>query len=225
MTTYTVIPDSDIDPESPLTTGLMTLLRDNPIAISEGASGAPIVKGVAGGSVVLLASKVASNSAQLDFTEFNNTLFDAYLFLLAAIRPATNNVELRLRVSVDGGASYAAGAVYNHFGTRANATPANAAYGASGTTQISLSGLLGLSNAASDALGGQVCLFDPAGSVTKRMGVGVDTVFVDQANVIYSAKGGGAFLTTGTAVNAARFIMGSGNITAGIINMYGFRKA
>ncbi len=41
MTTYNTIPDSAIDPESPVTTGLMTKLRDNPIAISEGATGAP----------------------------------------------------------------------------------------------------------------------------------------------------------------------------------------
>jgi len=43
MTTYTAIPDTDIDPDSPITTGLMTLLRDNPIAITEGAAGAPSI--------------------------------------------------------------------------------------------------------------------------------------------------------------------------------------
>lgn len=41
MTTYTAIPNSDIDRDSPITEPLMTLLRDNPIAISEGATGAP----------------------------------------------------------------------------------------------------------------------------------------------------------------------------------------
>ena len=44
MTTYTTIPDADIDPDSPITTSLVTLLRDNPIAITEGASGAPKVQ-------------------------------------------------------------------------------------------------------------------------------------------------------------------------------------
>ena len=43
MTTYTTIADADIDPESPGTTTLFTRLRDNPIAITEGASGAPNV--------------------------------------------------------------------------------------------------------------------------------------------------------------------------------------
>lgn len=43
MTTYTSIPNSDVDVDSPITTELMTALRDNPIAITEGASGAPRV--------------------------------------------------------------------------------------------------------------------------------------------------------------------------------------
>lgn len=43
MTTYTAIPDSDIDPDSPGTTGLFTLLRNNPVAIMEKASGAPVL--------------------------------------------------------------------------------------------------------------------------------------------------------------------------------------
>ncbi len=38
---YNAIPNGDIDPESPITTGLMTSLRDNPIAMFEGTSGAP----------------------------------------------------------------------------------------------------------------------------------------------------------------------------------------
>ncbi len=39
--TYTAIPDGDVDAESPGTTTLITLLRDNPIAITQGDAGAP----------------------------------------------------------------------------------------------------------------------------------------------------------------------------------------
>ena len=38
---WTIIPDSDIDPDSPVTTGLMTALRDNVAAAFAGDSGAP----------------------------------------------------------------------------------------------------------------------------------------------------------------------------------------
>lgn len=53
MTTYTSIPNSDIDQDSPVTQPLMTALRDNPIAITEGATGAPriVAAGIEGGDV------------------------------------------------------------------------------------------------------------------------------------------------------------------------------
>lgn len=41
MTAYAVIADSEIDPESPGTTGLFTKLRNNPLAIQEGDATAP----------------------------------------------------------------------------------------------------------------------------------------------------------------------------------------
>ena len=41
MTTYTTITNAEIDQDSPVTQPLMTALRDNPIAIAEGSSGAP----------------------------------------------------------------------------------------------------------------------------------------------------------------------------------------
>jgi len=41
MTTYTAIANSEIDAESPITTGLMTKLRDNLLAVQEGDATAP----------------------------------------------------------------------------------------------------------------------------------------------------------------------------------------
>ena len=41
MTGYTEILNTQIDVDSPVTTGLLVQLRDNPIAITEGATGAP----------------------------------------------------------------------------------------------------------------------------------------------------------------------------------------
>lgn len=41
MTDWTTISDSQVEPNSPVTSELMSSLRDNPVAISEGAIGAP----------------------------------------------------------------------------------------------------------------------------------------------------------------------------------------
>jgi len=47
MAVWTIIPDSDIDPDSPFTTGLATAYRENVTAAFEGASGAPTLVTVA----------------------------------------------------------------------------------------------------------------------------------------------------------------------------------
>ena len=44
MTSYTTIANADVDANSPITTSLMTALRDNPTAITEGSSGAPLIQ-------------------------------------------------------------------------------------------------------------------------------------------------------------------------------------
>lgn len=41
MADWTTIADSQVDPKAPVTSELMAALRDNPIAIAEGATGAP----------------------------------------------------------------------------------------------------------------------------------------------------------------------------------------
>lgn len=43
MTTYSNITTGELDVDSPVTTNLMTKMRDNPIAISEGATDAPVL--------------------------------------------------------------------------------------------------------------------------------------------------------------------------------------
>jgi len=43
MTDYTIISNTQVEPEAPVTSELMNSLRDNPIAIAEGATAAPRV--------------------------------------------------------------------------------------------------------------------------------------------------------------------------------------
>lgn len=63
MASYNEITDGEIDPESPITTSLMTKLRDNPEAIAEGASGAPrIVYGALNLSSDIRQSDIANDA-------------------------------------------------------------------------------------------------------------------------------------------------------------------
>ena len=67
MADYNAILDAEIEPEKPVTTSLLNRLRDNPIAISEGAAGAPRVQtaAIAGGAVT--AAKLATGTGERDW--------------------------------------------------------------------------------------------------------------------------------------------------------------
>ena len=92
MTTYTAIPDSDIDPESPGTTTLFTRIRDNPIAITEGSSGAPKIQtaAYAAGSVDL----AAIGAAAVGQSEIKST---------TASQSVVINIGVRLYIAPTGG--------------------------------------------------------------------------------------------------------------------------
>lgn len=62
MTTYTAIVGSEIDVDSPITESLMTRLRDNPIAITEGASGAPNIQTAALAALAVTEAKIAAGA-------------------------------------------------------------------------------------------------------------------------------------------------------------------
>lgn len=62
MADWKTIPDTDVDPDAPVTSELMYALRDNPVAIAEGAAGAPRVMGIA------LDTFLAHDSAAIDGT-------------------------------------------------------------------------------------------------------------------------------------------------------------
>jgi len=63
MTTYTAIADTEIDQDSPVTETLMTKLRNNPIAITEGSSGAPKVQTAAINDAAVTQVKVNTTQA------------------------------------------------------------------------------------------------------------------------------------------------------------------
>lgn len=67
MADWTVISDSQVDPDAPITSELGYAFRDNPIAITEGAAGAPRIQDAALGGTVTAAGRnwvAARSSAQ-----------------------------------------------------------------------------------------------------------------------------------------------------------------
>lgn len=76
MTTYTNIANSEIDTDSPVTESLMTRLRDNPVAITEGSTGAPKIQTAAleqtGGSEAVTTATIRASA--VTFAKVSDTV-------------------------------------------------------------------------------------------------------------------------------------------------------
>lgn len=108
MTTYTAITNDQIDQDSPITQPLMTTLRDNPIAIAEGATGAPKISPDAFSGVTAEAyMPSATSSTPVDLTNFvrPKTVQIDYGFSTPA---TTGTYYFYLKLSDDGGATWGA---------------------------------------------------------------------------------------------------------------------
>ena len=168
------------------------------------------------GSLTLLSTQTASNSASVTFTGLNATYF-AYKIFIWGLYPAVNASNLIARLSTNNGISYDSGANYNwgySIVVTSGVLTKNTALGDSGITIVAdLEG----TNAAA-ILQCEITLFNPFQSAnTYLTTVGV---YVEPASVVSTFTGGGAY-TNASPVNAIEFLMSSGNITGGVFKLYG----
>lgn len=170
---------------------------------------------------VPLATKTASASATLDFTEFNNATYRGYLFALENVKPATDLVTLLLRTSTNAGSSYDAGATdYSYANTLLASSSTLTQSVATGATAINLTFPNDVGNAAGeDGVTGDLWLYHAAnGSVKTREAF--QGMYDNGSGVLVSIDGKGRRNTT-QDTDAVRFLFSSGNIASGTIRMYG----
>lgn len=98
MADWTTITDSQVDPKAPVTSELMTALRDNPIAIAQGATNAPRI-----------AEKIQSASGQNEawatignLGSGNGVCVDFYAYCQTVQDPGTEFGYVQFEISTDG---------------------------------------------------------------------------------------------------------------------------
>jgi len=171
------------------------------------------------GPRVLLATKTASASATLDFTEFNNAVFRYYEFELENIKPATDATDLLLRLSSNGGSSYDAG-VSDYSTVAVGLTAGGSVTPGSGTTShIFLTFTNDLGNAAGErGATGTIKLFGAPDAANARVNYSLQW---DNTADAITISNGSARRNADQDTDAVRFLMVSGNIASGTIRMYG----
>ena len=213
MTTYVTIPNSDVDQDSPVTVALMTALRDNPTAITEGASGSPVL------GLTKIAKIDLSSDATADFTAVDATRYGGYKFELANVIPVTNAAVLYIRTSTDGGVGYDASAGnYKHAGTLCDQTGTVTGYGSSSSTRIECGTAVG-SDADEHGISGTVTLNGPHLSKNTLV-TGYGGHESDGTDSLDTFNFAGVRLSAAD-VDAVRFLFSTGSLESGTITMYG----
>ena len=183
-------------------------------------SGATAPEWVSGGDRVLLATKTASASATLDFTEFNNATYRRYEFELENVKPATDGVDLYLRTSTNAGSAYDAGATNYAWGLDGTSAGSGTSGASTGDVAIIMTTVVKIGNAAAEyGVSGIVEITGaPSASVFTEMRG--HWTYWNTAGAMVQVSGGGARLSAAD-VDAVRFLFSAGNITSGTIRMYG----
>ena len=187
---------------------------------------------VALSGLVFLKELTASASASLDFTARTDGTaiiqsdFDSYLIILLSVIPATNAVTMLFRVSTDGGSTYDSGNNYSYSAFRWSSTGSvvSGATPAAPTSSILLSAGDTLSNNSNYGMCGEILLINPGSAIYKRI-LGNNLAIHNSANSTNVTANIAGTYQSATAINAFRFITSSGNITSGVIRVYGIAKS
>jgi hypothetical protein len=161
--------------------------------------------------LTFLATADAASDATIDFTAFDNALYDSYLFTFANLESVNDLVTLQCRTSSDGGSTYDSGASdYRVDGTASG----------SGVSFISVTGLG--NNANEQGFSGDLRIFGAGLARFTRLTWfgGTTPANGTFTNVFQSAERASA-----ADVDAIRFLISGGNIESGTITMYGMRNA
>lgn len=174
------------------------------------------------GVSAVLEQHTASASSSLDFTSWYSASYDQYVIEIVMLRPATDNTNLLFRVSTDGGSSYASGA--SAYGWSYNQATAAFTSGVGDGTDDSVHLVNSVDTTfTANSVSGTFTLHNPASTTLDIPISGQLSTWQNDSN-FYNIIGSGAFRTTGSAVNAFRLIMSSGNIASGTARVYGVTK-
>lgn len=182
-----------------------------------------------GASMVFLAAQTASNSASLSFTSIPNGTYDEFVFIGENVLPATDATGLNCLMSVDNGVSYQTAAASYQYANRGYVTDNTTAdNNSTSATTISIGGA-GIENtAAGGGISFEARLHNPASSTMNKQ-MSWQAINANSSSATFTSTTGvgiGISATlTNADVDAVRFQMGSGNITSGVIYLYGLKKS
>lgn len=175
---------------------------------------------VKGGYWDLIQSQTATNASSVDFTTGITSTYDAYVLVMTKVVPQTDNTDLYIRGSTNGGGAFLTTNSYAHSRASIDGAGTVAGAGANPTDQIIVRGGLGTNTG--EHLNA-VAYFQNLADTVVYKGVHGTAQIYDSGAAPGTVVFGGTVLTA-SAVNALRVLMSSGNIN-GKFDLYGVRKS
>lgn len=182
------------------------------------ASGQPIVS--SSGGRVLLETQTASNSSSIDFTSNINSNYKKYEIEFINVIPQTDDVDLTLRVSTDGGSTFITSSDYSYITYGMNSSVSTFyASNASATSRIKFTGD-NMGNSTGESCSGIVNIYNPA-DTTNYKNLTATVVKRSSLARFSQYECGGSYIGSVSAINGIRFLAESGNIASGTFKLYG----
>ena len=172
-----------------------------------------------------ISSVTASDDATVVFTSGIDSTYPVYMIQMVDIHPASDDVQLMLRTSTDGGSSYDSGAGNYAYIINAEGPTGKSSVVSASATFIALSAATsrGIGTAAGESYSGQILLYNPSGTVSNKL-VQIDSTYVAATGNTCNNYGSGSRIATAD-VDAIQFLMSSGNISTGVFRLYGLTGA
>jgi hypothetical protein len=180
-----------------------------------------------GGTLILLSTQTASNSASISFTSGLDSTYDAYEFKFINIQARTDGEDFRFNGSTDNGSNYNVTKTSTFFQAYHDEGDGFAGLEYSPSKDLAQSTAFqalftGQGSGADEAGAGSLTLFNPSSTTYVKHFISNNNSY-DASNISINQIPAGYFNTT-SAINAIQFKMSSGNFD-GIIKMYGVRKS
>ena len=192
--------------------------NDGQVLTSTGAGSPPAFEAAPGGGLVHLSTvNITSGTANVSITSDIDSTYNAYVFILSDVHPATDAQPLEMTLSTDGGSSYlSSNYEFAHQGRTSGGTELSHAGTDDSVFDMSSNNV---GNATNEQIACQIYLHKPAGTAGWKLINVLSTVVDNSAATCVGIQGGVQRIQT--AINAVQFKFGSGNIDRGNFSMFG----
>jgi hypothetical protein len=217
-----------------ITRGLSNNITTGGVILPAGITNASVADvtsfaNASGGTLILLSTQTASNSATISFTTGLDSTYDAYEFHFIDVHPRTGGTSFQMNFSTDSGSNYNVTKTTTFFNAYHIESDVLAdllyesSYDLAQSTAFHLL-TYNSSNDADSSLVGTLQLFNPASTTYVKHFISRisnhSNPTTGLAHDCYTAGYG----NTTSAINAIQFKMASGNFD-GIIKLYGVKKS